>query len=93
MTGSTAPEQGAKFDVDESYDPPDLRPVVGRTRRLAEQRLRTLYYATVDRRLWRQGVSLRHRTGEGNAEGAGTWTLKLPRWDEGDILQRHELTW
>jgi CHAD domain-containing protein len=93
MTGTRAAEQEAKFDVDEAYDPPDLRPVVGRTRRLTEQRLRTRYYDTVDRRLWGQGVSLRHRTGEGNAEGAGTWTLKLPGREAGDILSRHELTW
>jgi hypothetical protein len=38
MTGTRAAEQEAKFDVDEAYDPPDLRPVVGRTRRLAEER-------------------------------------------------------
>jgi inorganic triphosphatase YgiF len=88
MTATRAAEQEAKFDVDEDYDPPDLPAAVGRTRRLAEQRLRTRYYDTVNRRLWRQGVSLRHRTGEGNAEGAGTWTLKLPGREEGDSDQR-----
>jgi CHAD domain-containing protein len=29
--GTTTTEQEAKFDVDEGYDPPDLRPLIGRT--------------------------------------------------------------
>ena len=90
--GATTTEHEAKFDVDEHYDPPDLRPLIGRTRRLAEQRLLTIYYDTPDRRLWQRGINLRYRTGEGG-EATGKWTLKLPGSDQDAFLHRDELTW
>ena len=87
-------EQEWKFDVDPDFDPPDLRPLVGRTERLAEQSLRTTYFDTADHRLWAQGITLRHRSEslppadaaapaallDGSA-AAGKWTLKLPDGD------------
>ena len=42
---------------------------------LPTQELRATYYDTVDRRLARWGITLRHRTGEGDR---AAWTLKLP---------------
>ncbi|HEY8802641.1 MAG TPA: CYTH domain-containing protein, partial [Candidatus Dormibacteraeota bacterium] len=53
-------------------------------------RLETVYYDTLDLRLARWGVSLRHRAGEG-------WTLKLPpkpgaEQPAGQMLERDELT-
>ncbi len=91
--GTSTIEREAKFDVDESYDPPDLRPLVGRTRRLPEQRLRTVYYDTPDRRLGQRGINLRFRTGEDGEAGTGIWTLKLPESGASEMLQRDELTW
>lgn len=38
--------------------------------------MQATYFDAADLRLTRTGISLRHRTGEG--DGAGTWTLKLP---------------
>jgi hypothetical protein len=91
--GTLTTEQEAKFEVDESYDPPDLPPLVRRTRRLPEHRLHTAYYDSADLRLWRRGITLCYRTGEGGAEDAGTWTLKLPASDHEEVLHRDELTW
>ena len=90
-------EEEWKFDVDADFDPPDLRPLVGRTERLPEQTLRTTYFDTADYRLWAQGITLRHRAesepspapdaagpaGEAAGGGsAGKWTLKLPEGDQ-----------
>ena len=52
------------------------------------------YLDAADLRLIRAGISLRHRTGEGGADGA--WTLKLPDHDGADgagdgVLRRSEL--
>jgi CHAD domain-containing protein len=70
---------------------PDLRPLVGRTVRLPEEHLVTRYFDTRDRRLWMQGMTLRHRqTGAGDD---GVWTLKLPHASAGAALERTELTW
>ncbi len=87
-------EREYKFDVDPGFDPPDLRPVVGRTERLPQQRLTTTYYDTPDLALWEQGITLRFRvevSGDGPPEDdrtgdrarAGKWTLKLPAMDAG----------
>ncbi len=55
--------------------------------------LSAVYYDTVDLRLMRWGVTLRHRSGDGDGDGA-EWTLKLPDGDGGDgpELVRRELT-
>lgn len=45
--------------------------------RLPEQVLEATYFDTVDLRLARAGVTMRHRTGEGSG-GPGLWTVKLP---------------
>ena len=59
--------------------------------RLPEERLVTRYFDTADRRLWQQGMTLRHRTtGE---EDEGVWTLKLPHASAGMALERTEVTW
>ena len=49
--------------------------------------LHATYWDTADLRLARYGVTLRHRTGEGERPG---WTLKLPAVP-GDITARDEL--
>lgn len=95
MTGTTAMEHEMKFEVDRDFDPPDLRHLIGGTERLPEQTLRTVYFDTPDRRLWARGVTLRHRTTTeaGSVEAAETWTLKLPRGSDGQMLHREELSW
>jgi CHAD domain-containing protein len=84
-------EREAKFDTDLAFALPDLRGIVGRTVRLPELTLRAAYVDTVDFRLWRRGITLRHRTGEGPEEGL--WTLKLPAAGRGATLDRSELNW
>jgi CHAD domain-containing protein len=49
--------------------------------------LMAVYYDTADLRLARWGVTVRHRTGDGNG-----WTVKLPEGEEGPALVRRELT-
>lgn len=97
MTVETNLEREFKFDVDPDFDPPDLRPVVGRTERLPEQHLTTTYFDTADHRLWAQGITLRSRvedSGEAAAREQGKWTLKLPEGATGgDGLSRSELSW
>lgn len=103
MTIAAEIEREFKFDVDADFDPPDLRPVVGRTVRLPEVEQRTTYFDTADHRLWARGITLRHRvvlsgSGSGGAGSPGTWTLKLPEdgSPDGDAAQasaRAELTW
>jgi CHAD domain-containing protein len=83
-------EREAKFEVDVAFELPNFRGTVSRTNRLAEQRLWAVYYDTADLRLWRRGITFRHRTGEG---GDGLWTLKLPTFETGLTLDRTELTW
>ena len=84
-------EREVKFDAPLSLPLPDLRDLVGRTERLPEQLLRTAYFDTADGRLWNQGLTLRHRTVDG--ETIGTWTLKLPEAINGPQLERTELSW
>ena len=84
-------EREVKFDAPLSLPLPDLRDLVGRTKRLPEQLLRTAYFDTADGRLWNQGITLRHRTVDG--ETIGTWTLKLPEAINGPNLERTEVSW
>ena len=84
-------EREVKFDAPLSLPLPDLRDLVGRTERLPEQLLRTAYFDTADGRLWNQGLTLRHRTVDG--ESIGTWTLKLPEAINGLNLERTEVSW
>ena len=84
-------EREVKFDAPLSLALPDLRDLVRRTERLPEQLLRTAYFDTADGRLWNQGLTLRHRTVDG--ETIGTWTLKLPEAINGFNLERTELSW
>ena len=84
-------EREIKLDVPIALALPDLRPLVGGTIRLPEEQLVTQYFDTSDRRLWQQGMTLRHRTtGTGDE---GVWTLKLPDTSAGRALQRTEVSW
>ena len=81
-------EQETKLGVPEGYAPPHLTEVAG-VDRLAVRtlRLRATYWDTEDRHLAREGVTLRHRTGEGRP----CWTLKTASSSVG-ALDREELT-
>lgn len=84
-------EREVKFGADLQFELPDLRKIVGSTKRLPEQSLRTAYFDTADLRLWGRGITLRHRAGE--EEASGKWTLKLPEESEGTAVERTELSW
>ena len=84
-------EREVKFGADLQFELPDLRKIVGSTKRLPEQSLRTAYFDTADLRLWERGITLRHRAGE--EEKSGKWTLKLPEEPEGTAVERTELSW
>jgi CHAD domain-containing protein len=91
MGPDSALEREIKLEAPLALALPDLRPLVGGTVRLPEEHLVTRYFDTRDRRLWRQGMTLRHRrTGEGDD---GVWTLKLPQASTGAALERTEVTW
>jgi CHAD domain-containing protein len=92
MTRATAyTEREVKFGADLGFELPDLRQIVGSTKRLPEQSLRTAYFDTADLRLFGRGITLRHRFGED--ERSGKWTLKLPEEAEGPAVERTELSW
>jgi CHAD domain-containing protein len=84
-------EREVKLAPKFEFELPDLGQSVGRTVRLPEQRLHTSYYDTADLRLFRHGVSLRHRV-VGDGED-GIWTVKLPQGDDGAVLERREVCW
>ncbi len=84
-------EREVKLSMDPGQALPDLRGVVAATVRLPEQHTRALYFDTSDLRLWHQGVTLRHRSGED--PGEGIWTLKVPAAGEATTLDRTELSW
>jgi CHAD domain-containing protein len=84
-------EREVKLDVDLAFTVPDLRGLVGRTVRLPDQVLRATYFDTPEMRLWRRGITLRHRTGEGGE--SGVWTMKVPGPSHGAVLDRTELSW
>lgn len=69
---------------------PDLRPLVGGTFRHPRQLLHTAYFDSADGRLWSRGLTLRHRTSPGDAQG--TWTLKTPVSSARSVV-RNELSW
>ena len=54
---------------------------------MQSQTLRAVYYDAPDLRLARDGITLRHRTGEGPAR----WTLKLPAGEAQNGLVRDEI--
>ena len=84
-------EQEVKFDAPFALALPDLRSLVGESVRLPEEQQVSRYFDTVDHRLWRQGMTLRHRSTGGRDDG--TWTLKLPQPSSGPALGRTEVTW
>jgi CHAD domain-containing protein len=84
-------EQEVKFEAPIALALPDLRPLVGGSVRLPEEQQISRYFDTVDHRLWRQGMTLRHRS-IGDRDD-GTWTLKLPLPSRGPALRRTEVTW
>jgi inorganic triphosphatase YgiF len=95
-TASSARETEAKFRVHPPFELPEL---VGERTGAAtvdpprEQQLRAVYWDTSDLRLAREGVTLRHRFGEG--PGKDGWHLKLPiregRVPDASIGARDEL--
>ena len=91
MGRDTTLEREIKMEAPIALALPDLRPLVGATVRLPEQRLITRYFDSADRRLWRQGMTLRHRTTDD--AGDGVWTLKLPHASAGPALERTEVSW
>ena len=74
----SAVEREVKLGAPVGFVVPDLGAVIdGGTVRAADARiLDATYYDARDLRLIRDGVTLRHRTGD--APGEGTWTVKLP---------------
>jgi len=85
-----------KFEATVGFELPDLRRLVGHTERLPRRQLRTAYFDTVDLRLWGRGITLRHRIdeaeGDGEPDGPGIWTLKLPV-EAGRVVVRDEHSW
>ena len=79
-----------KLSVDDPFVTPPLRgdelDIAG-MEELPALDLRATYYDTHDLRLARHGITLRHRTGEGDGSG---WTLKLPL-RSGDGAARDEI--
>jgi CHAD domain-containing protein len=89
-------EREVKLEVGLRFTLPDLNGVlpgvvaVG----LADAKLQAVYIDTVDLRLMRWGVTLRHRR-DTSAGGTGEsdWTVKLPQEADGVALVRRELSW
>jgi CHAD domain-containing protein len=92
VKSAQAREREMKLAADLDFELPDLRRVVGGTERIPELNLRTVYLDTDDLRLWAEGLTLRHRTGEGLGAD-GIWTLKIPAGGPGAFLDRQEITW
>jgi CHAD domain-containing protein len=85
--GSNA-EREAKLGAWAGFTLPDLNGVAEGITAVArpERSLRAVYHDTVDLRLARWGVTLRHRSGEGSG-----WTVKLPEGEQGPALVRREV--
>jgi CHAD domain-containing protein len=97
VTGAPAREVEAKFRVHPPFRLPELAgPATGvaAVRDPVAARLTAVYYDTADLRLAREGITVRHRTGEGAGDG---WHLKLPagpvRDGSAETAARDELTW
>jgi CHAD domain-containing protein len=76
-------EVEAKFRVHPSFRLPELAGSPTGVIRVSdpdEQALRAVYWDTADLRLSREGITLRHRSGEGTGDG---WHLKLPVQEAG----------
>jgi CHAD domain-containing protein len=87
---TSAREQEQKYSVHGLFTLPDLtEPSVGlvSAHPMPSQTLRAVYYDAPDLRLARDGITLRHRTGE----GAARWTLKLPAGEAEAGLVRDEI--
>jgi CHAD domain-containing protein len=88
-SATTAIEREVKLEVDLGFELPDLRGAAVHTVRRPNRQLRAAYLDTADLRLWHQGITFRHRLGEGDD---GTWTVKLPA-GVGATLDRTEVSW
>lgn len=93
---SSTREVEAKFRVHPPFDLPALvgeRTGAASVDTAREEQLRAIYWDTSDLRLAREGVTLRHRSGEG--PGKDGWHLKLPvregRVPDAGIASRDEL--
>ncbi|HVS68140.1 MAG TPA: CYTH and CHAD domain-containing protein [Mycobacteriales bacterium] len=78
-TAESSQEVEAKFRVHPPFEIPDLldsRTGAASTDEPVNQELRAIYWDTSDLRLAREGITLRHRSGEGEAHDG--WHLKLP---------------
>ncbi len=87
---TSAREKEQKYSVHGLFTLPDLtEPSVGlvSAHPMPSQTLRAVYYDAPDLRLARDGITLRHRTGEGPAR----WTLKLPAGEAESGLVRDEI--
>jgi CHAD domain-containing protein len=84
-------EREVKLGVWPGFSLPDLSDLAEdiRIEHAAELRLEATYHDTADLRLARWGITLRHRTGEGDGEDG--WTLKLPKSGTGSVLVRDEI--
>src|SRR4051812_10648803 len=83
MTVDVQREVEMKFRVSPLFDLPVLtgeRTGVARVSAPVQQELRAVYWDTTDLRLAREGITLRHRSGEGQGDG---WHLKLPVHEAG----------
>lgn len=86
--GGVAREVETKLQVPEGFVVPDLGALDGLASVVVRPSLalRAVYWDTADLRLAQAGISLRHRTGEGDPR----WTLKLPDRGDGSSLDRDE---
>lgn len=82
-------EEETKLQVPDGFVLPDLTGLAAAASvaELPALELRATYWDTDDLRLAREGITLRHRTGE----GAARWTLKLPDSGDGTSVAREEL--
>jgi len=85
-------ERELKLEAALDFELPDLSGLAGEPERLPTQELRTSYFDTADFRLWRQGMTLRLRSG-GDPEGLAIWTLKHTQRQGGPTLDRTEESW
>src|SRR5579864_2618452 len=90
-TGATL-ERELKLEAALDFELPDLSGLAGDPERLPTQELRTSYFDTADYRLWRQGMTLRLRSGA-DPEGRAIWTLKHAQRQGGPTLDRTEESW